>query len=251
MLSKRIEPAVLDQWGEVRERWSTAPGYGNGDLKFYEEVVEEYGRPSVELGIGDGRVAAVTRPDVGVDVSTASLHLCRKKLGDFKTELITSEFASYQVKEPAALSYAPLNTFNHILTPEHRIRCFRNIWRNTRPGGRLVFDTYNITRETLAMYNRVVVEQARGEGWAFYLIEEVIDLATRLSAYHGILEEFDERGLSISRRRLPPLPHVCIPDEMLAGELQQSGWTIDHLWGGFDRRSYSAKESQQVWVVVR
>ncbi|MET8978268.1 class I SAM-dependent methyltransferase [Streptomyces sp. NPDC004539] len=234
----------FDAWVKIRSLWTSVD-----DADFYRSLAEKYGRPVVDLGIGDGRVASVSLPDVGVDISPESLRRCEEAL-DGQVALLQADLADYTLGEPARLSYASLNTFNHILDSEHRVRVFRNVLRNTQPGGFLVFDAANTSRESLLKYDRIPVEQARTEEFVFYLNETVLDADRLLTAYHGVLERLDN-GSTVSRSHLPPLHRVYVPPHQFAIELSRAGWQIENLCGGFDLSPYSSTSRKQIWTATR
>lgn len=244
MSSPRQNVNEFDEWVKVRSLWTSA-----NDSEFYRGIVNEHGRPAVDLGIGDGRVAAVSRPDVGIDISPESLRRCAEALGEGVC-LVQADLADYSIKEPARISYASLNTFNHILDSEHRIRVFGNVLRNTLPGGAIVFDASNASRESLLKYDRIPVEQARDNDMVFYLNETVLDSDLLLTAYHGVLEYLDN-GRAVDRVHLPPLHRVYVPPHQFAIELSKSGWKIQNLYGGFDMSPYRSTSRKQVWVAVK
>lgn len=219
------------------------------DAEFYKSLVEKYGRPAVDLGIGDGRVASASLPDIGVDISPESLRRCAEALTG-KVELLQSDLADYTLREPARLSYSSLNTFNHILDSEHRVRVFRNALRNTQVGGFLVFDAANTSRESLLKYDRIPVEQKRTADFVLYLNETVLDAERLLTAYHGVLEYLDN-GSMVSRFHLPPLHRVYIPPHQFAIELSRAGWKIEDLYGDFDFSPYRSTSQRQVWVASK
>src|SRR5918912_647695 len=105
------------------------------DVQLYRRLVEESGRPAVELGIGEGRMAQHLRPDVGIDLSRTALAYCRERLAD-PPVLLEADSREYSLPEPARITYSPLNTLNYLARAEERRRVFANVLRNTVAGGR-------------------------------------------------------------------------------------------------------------------
>ncbi|MGW9370311.1 class I SAM-dependent methyltransferase [Streptomyces xanthophaeus] len=236
----------FDAWVKVRSLWS-----GSSDTAFYRDLVAKYGRPAVDLGIGDGRVALESGPDVGIDISPESLRRCAETLSGTNVTLIESDLADYTLEQPAGLSYSSLNTFNHILESEHRVRVMRNVLRNSEPGARFVFDAANTALESLLKYDRIPVEMARGDDHVFYLNETVIDRDRRLTTYLGVIERLDAQGCVTSRTHLPPLHRVYVPAHQFAIELNRAGWQIEHLYGGFDFSPYVETSRKQIWFAIK
>jgi len=239
----------FDQWADVLLRWSSVTD--RGDTEFYRRAVLDYGRPAVELGIGSGRVAQVAQPDIGLDFSTTSLQRCADLLVTNPPVLVHADIATYLLDQPARLSYAPQNTFNHIVQADERVDCFRNVARNTERGGYLLFDAFLTDRRTLRRYNRVEVAQARGAGWVLYLSEEVVDDDSMLSVYHAVLEELDQNGVMARRTHLPPLPRAYVPPHRFAHELTLAGWQIRSAWGDFTKGPLTDGCERQVWLAQK
>src|SRR4051794_3929733 len=102
----------FDDWAELLAFWNTLVELE--DIWMYQRLVRQFGRPVAELGIGDGRVAAFTAPDYGVDFSSVMLQRCRARLPN-GPRLLLADLRDYDLPEPAAFSYVPFNTFNHVL----------------------------------------------------------------------------------------------------------------------------------------
>ncbi|MFI8392655.1 class I SAM-dependent methyltransferase [Streptomyces sp. NPDC085540] len=236
----------FDAWVKVRSLWT-----GAHDAAFYRDLVAGTGRPAVDLGIGDGRVAVESLPDIGIDISPESLRRCAKTLEGTRTKLVEADLADYSLDEQARLSYSSLNTFNHIIDTEHRLRVMRNVLRNTQQGGYFVFDAANTSLESLLKYDRIPVEMGRGEDYVFYLNETILDRDRKLTTYHGVLEHLDGQGTVTSRTHLPPLHRAYVSAHQFAIELNQAGWQIDNLYGEFDLSPYTEVSRKQIWVAIK
>jgi hypothetical protein len=235
---------ALDLWTSVRQP---------PDAVFYQDIVKQFGRPAVELGIGSGRVASAVRPDYGIDSSVNSLQRCGEVLGDdSQTQLILSDFATYKLNEPARICYAPLNTFNHLTDSAVRKQAFANIRLNTCRDGRLVFDAFMTSLERLRARNKLVVEQARGADWVLYVGATIAEEAESvLMEQRGVLEEEISPEGTSRRTHLPPLPLAYIPPWVFAIELENTGWHIEAAWGSFDRQPLTLSSGVQIWVARR
>lgn len=241
---------VFDRWVDVNEMWFEVADFG--DLEYYTQAVRAVDGVTVELGVGDGRVASRTHPDFGIDLAVRSLEVCAQKLGpDAPTELICGDFVDYRLPEPAALSYAPLNTFNHVISADQRVTAFRNVLMNTQLGGELLFDCYVSSREIFSRYNRVIFRQAHTDGWVLYLSDEVLDWEALLCLRHAVIEKLNEDGIVTQRRHAPALPHVCIAPEVIEQELRAAGWSKCSVFGDFEGGAFTEASRKQVWSARR
>lgn len=239
---------AFDRWVDFDMLWHAA-AQSFGDEDFYAKAASTYGRPSVELGVGYGRIAELTVPDVGIDLSSRSLQQCRERL-DRSVRLIQEDFRSYAVDEPAAFSYAPLGTLNHIISSTERVEALRNIRVNTRPGGMLLFDSYITSEARMREMNQIVVNIARSERIALYKAERIIDFDRWISENFGYAEYLDSDGSVVQRTHFKGPQRVYVPPHMFAIELGRAGWTVKDVWGGFDGRPLTESSPRQVWLAT-
>lgn len=239
---------AFDTWAQFDRLWSvTAKGFG--DETFYAETVRKYGKPSVELGIGYGRVATHALPDIGVDISSSSLRYCAESIGT-ATHLLHDDFCTYQLVEPAAVSYAPLGAFNHILDTQTRVQAFRNVRANSRHEGVLLFDSYVMSERRMREMNQVMIGLAHDDKVALYRTEMVSDFDLWLSEIHGVAEFLAPDGSVIRKQHFPGPRRCYVPPHQFAVELGRAGWKVEELWGGFDRRPFKEGCTRQIWLAV-
>ncbi|MFE9687135.1 class I SAM-dependent methyltransferase [Streptomyces sp. NPDC006285] len=239
---------AFDSWAEFDRLWSvTAQGFG--DEGFYADAAHKYGRPSVELGVGYGRVAAHTLPDVGIDISSSSLRYCAERVGP-AVQLLHDDFCTYRLQEPAALSYAPLGAFNHILDSGTRVQAFANVRANSRSGGLLLFDSYIMSEQRMREMNQVMTALAHDDKAALYRTERVIDWNLWLSENHGVAEYLASDGTVLEKRHFPGPRRCYIPPHQFAIELGRAGWKVEDLWGGYDQRPFKEGCTRQIWLAV-
>jgi SAM-dependent methyltransferase len=218
------------------------------DVQLYRRLVEESGRPAVELGIGEGRVARHLRPDVGIDLSRTALAYCRRDLPD-PPVLLEADFRDYSLAEPARFTYSPLNTLNYVVEADERRRVFRNVLRNTVEGGRFAFDCVVPRPERLSLRNNVPVLRGRERDLVLYDITSVVDARTGEARIHAILERLDPSGRLESRRYFPPVPFAYVGPAQLREEAESAGWTVEALRGGFHDEELTEASRVQVWLL--
>jgi hypothetical protein len=236
-----------DAWLEAMQLWQAI--LDPNDYDFYVRMVAEAGRPAVELGIGEGRVASAVKPDYGIDASQASLEYCRQQRG-LNTELLNASFTDYEIPVPAAITYCPLNTVNMLVDPQERAACFHHVLAMTKPGGYFVFEARMGTREMLRMYQGVLVLMVQSETRSLTLCEDVYDLPGMVAGYRGFFEHLKD-GVVEKRLVLPAIKHVYLPAHQIALELTESGWNIAALYGGFEAEEFTSESRRQIWVARR
>ena len=218
------------------------------DVQLYRRLLEETGRPAVELGIGEGRVARHLRPDVGIDLSRTALAYCRERLAD-PPVLLEADFRDYSLDSPARLTYAPLNTLNYVVGASERRRVFANVLRNTVAGGRLAFDCLVPRPDRLSLRNGVPVLRGREGDLLLYDITSMVDLEAGEARIHAFVERVDDAGRVVSRRYFPPVPFAFPTPAQLREETESSGWEVEELWGGFHGEGFTDTSPVQVWLL--
>ncbi|MDA2804740.1 class I SAM-dependent methyltransferase [Nocardiopsis suaedae] len=219
---------LADRFAEVNDRIDLP------DAGFYRGLAEGARGPVVELGIGDGRVARTVRPGAGVDGSGRALERCRERVGD-RIRLIEADLAEYTLPAPAALSYAALNTFNHVATRGHLRRVLANVRANTAPGGLLAFDAALPDAAKLAARDAVVVERFAHPAVRWEDTTRVVDLADGRVELGIRFERLDASGAVTDRVYGPPLPFRFLWPEDIPGDLEAAGWRLLDMWGDFSR----------------
>jgi SAM-dependent methyltransferase len=104
------------------------------------------GRPTLELGIGTGRVALPLAergvPVHGIDASKAMVARLRAKARGETLPVTLGDFADVAVDGTFGLVYVVFNTFFARLTQEAQVRCFRNVAARLAPDGLFVIEAF-------------------------------------------------------------------------------------------------------------
>ncbi|MFF7656445.1 class I SAM-dependent methyltransferase [Streptomyces sp. NPDC007983] len=236
----------FDEWAEFDELWSSLQNYGDED--FYRTAIEKYGRPALELGVGYGRMACRTHPEWGVDLSPESLERCRKRVNP-SVQLLTADIGDYSLPDPVPFSYAPLNTFNHVLDSQARVQAFRNIRRNTVKGGRLLFDSHVMTERQRRERHLRVFNPVWTESHAFYYAEKIIDFERWIFEVTGSIE-YVSSGVVERKVHYRGPRRAYIPPHQFAIELGRAGWYVEGAWGDFEGTLLNEASMRQVWLAV-
>jgi SAM-dependent methyltransferase len=124
------------------------------DAEFYLNAARQQGEPVLELGCGAGRVLLpIARAGIritGFDLSQPMLEKLRAKLtaepGEVRArvELIHGDMTRLDLGRKFHLITMPFRPFQHLLTVEDQIACLQGVERHLAPGGRLVFDFFQV-----------------------------------------------------------------------------------------------------------
>ncbi len=209
------------------------------DVDFYVDLAAEAGGPVVELGVGTGRIAIPTARAgvrvIGVDSSAAMLDVCRRRAAeegvDEQLDLRLGDLAAPPVEERVPLVTCPFRAFLHLRTETERLGALAAARRLLAPGGRLVFDVFEPAPDD--------VEATHGR-W----IEREPEIFERADW------DTDARTLTLSVRgpegaATMQLAWISPPEWQAL--LERTGFTVEALYGWFDRRPYEGGEDS-IWI---
>ena len=221
------------------------------DDDFFVSVLAEVG-PALrvlDLGCGTGRLAlglaAAGHTVTGVDPARASVDAARAKPGAERVTWIEG-----------TSSVLPTDTFDAAVMTSHVAQFFvadaewvavlRDVHRSLRAGGRLVFDARDPAdrawEQWPAEWNRTVTlpDGRRVEQW-IEVTELLKDVVT-----HAIHYRFDsgEEPVSTATLRFRPA------DE-LRTSLAAAGFTVEHIFGGWQRQPEGAGDGEFLVVARR
>ena len=104
------------------------------------------GRPTLELGIGTGRVALPLRVRgvevSGIDASPAMVDRLRAKPGGDEITVAMGDMASTTLGGPYGLVFVVFNTFFALERQERQIDCFRNVVSALEPNGLFLLECF-------------------------------------------------------------------------------------------------------------
>jgi SAM-dependent methyltransferase len=123
------------------------------DVEFFVSLAREAGGPVLEVGCGTGRVllpcARAGVPVVGLDVAPSMLDVLRQSLAREPDEVrarvrvVEGDMRSFDLGERFALVMLPFRSFQHMLTQDDQRAALRRLRAHLAPGGRLVLDLFN------------------------------------------------------------------------------------------------------------
>ena len=223
-------------------------------------AAEQAGPPILELGCGSGRIlipiAQTGKAVLGIERSAEMLRLLRPKLSALDSSrrgiahAIRADMRDFRLLEQFSLVIVPYRAFQHLLSDAAQRRCLHRIREHLRPGGALVFDTFDPVfldeQPEPALDTRFAVPGG--------LTVEVsytrhIDENSRLLRQQMIFDERDESGRLLQSRRTA-LVLRCCSSAHIEEALHASGFEVASRYGGF-RGEPVAEGGVQVWVAVR
>lgn len=148
-----LQSTVLleDVWdADAAQRYDT-PGTGMFAPELLDPIVGRLaelaaGGPTLEFGIGTGRVAVPLAargvPVTGIELSAPMIDQLRAKADDVAIPVEIGDMAAARVPGQFSLVYLVYNTISNLLTQEEQVGCFRNAARHLTPGGRFVIELW-------------------------------------------------------------------------------------------------------------
>jgi SAM-dependent methyltransferase len=232
------------------------------DVAFF--VDEARGERSVlEIGCGTGRVLIpVARSGViitGLDSSVTMLTRCGDRVDAEPPEvrervsLKEGDIRDFAFPDKFSLITAPFRILQHLVTPADQLKCLATVRRHLQPGGRFIFDVFN-PRFDLLVQDR----SAESEDTPELALPDgrFMRRAWRIPRVRFV-DQVNEAELIYYVRRGDSTERVVQKFEMrwyLKAELEhllaRAGFTVEAIYGGFDRRPLT-DDAPDIVVVAR
>lgn len=226
---------------EVYDQWPRLPDDTEETVAFLVE--QAVGGPTLELGIGTGRVAlplAVRGIAVqGIEASAAMLARLRAKPGGDAIPVHLGDFADVAVPGLFPLVYAVFSTFFALPSQQAQVRCFANVAAHLPPGGSFVIEAFVPDPSRFDRGQRT--ETLRIATKAVYLASSRHDPVEQRVWGQTILVE--EAGI----RLYPIQVRYAWPSELdLMARL--AGLRLHERWGGWTGEPFTAVSRRHVSV---
>jgi SAM-dependent methyltransferase len=201
------------------------------------------GRPTLELGIGTGRIALPLRaagvPVEGIDVSPAMVAQLRAKPGGDEIPVTIGSFVDLPVDGQFGFVFIAWNTIFQALTQDDQVRCFESVARHLQPGGLFLVEAF-------------VPDLARYRNRSHISIDtiELDHVQIEVSRLDPVQQRVDSQELLIADGRVRLFPvniRFAWPPELdLMARL--AGLRLRDRWGGWQREPFTAESTKHVSV---
>ncbi|MHC4818989.1 MAG: class I SAM-dependent methyltransferase [Planctomycetota bacterium] len=221
----------------------------SGDVAFYVEEARRSGGPVAEFGCGTGRILIPTLEAgieaVGVDKSPEMLARLRAKRPG--AEIFVGNMLDYDLGRTFALVTIPFRALSHIDEVDEHVRVFRNLRRHLAPEGRLAFDVFHPRPDYLVEPHDERFER-----------EEDGRKIRRLgrSTPHRSLQRIDVRfrweiedaAGTVAEEHTARFSMRWFHRYELEHALARAGFSIDALYGDFDRSEFGDGSPEMIFV---
>jgi SAM-dependent methyltransferase len=234
-----------DSWADALEKWW--PHWPDDDLNRLRLVFDELKpRQTLELGIGDGRLAQHLRPSYGVDVSREALTRCSRRVHD-STRLLEASFATFSLSEEVDFAYCAIDTLNHVIDEAELRLSLSNIWRHLTKGGLLYVDSFVPDLDRLRREHGVSKLMHVDSDVAIWFVKH-LQSGERFFKLHGIIDTLSGTRC-VGRTYLPPLPLAIRTPEAWRSYFTAAGFSIASVHGGYDRQELGPSSTRQIWLL--
>lgn len=184
----------------LADYYDVTPLYaGRADVDFYVEAARGADGKVLELGCGTGRIliptAAAGCEILGLDLSPDMLGRCREKLSrqprkvQARVRLVQASMTQFELGDSFGLVTIPFRGFQHLLRVEDQLASLRCIREHLAPGGRLVFDVFQV--DPRRTYDPTFTEETEASPEVELPDGRRFRLASRIAAYHRA-EQYNE-----------------------------------------------------------
>jgi SAM-dependent methyltransferase len=225
--------SLYEPFAPIYDDWSA---HMTEDVPFYVELARDTEGPLVELAVGNGRVAIPVaretgRRVLGIDASPAMLDEARSRAeaAGVDLELRLGDMRELELEEPAGLVYVPFRSLLHLPTWADRRRVFRRVHAALRPGGRFAWNAF--------VFDPRIAARIDGEWQEQNGIRHRVDQFKHDNRLDITLESGDTISLWWLNR------------SEWEGLIEVTGFKVEALYGGFDRRPFDETATEFVWVV--
>jgi len=237
-----------------------------GEGQFYLEEALDDGGPVLELGCGNGRIllpiAAAGVEIVGLERSPDMLAQAAARLEAAdpatveRAELVEGDMRSFDLGETFPLAICPYRTFQHLLTPEDQGRALDAIAAHLDLGGRLVYNTFDPSRDAAERAWAAPGEMELDAEFADpvsgrpvrVLYRRAYDLELQHLCQELLFQELDGESVVASHPSQLTLRYTYRYE--MEHLLAAHGFEVVALYGYFDGRPYPGF-GEQVWVAER
>ncbi len=251
-MKEGIPMTEIDDFYNDARRYDLESSKISGDVPFYEECIERYGEPVLEIACGTGRVTiplAESGFDVtGVDLIETMLEEAKRKAAvkNVDIEWVRADARNFDLGRKFRTIFIPFNSIAHFKTRKDIEGLFRSVKNHLSEGGRFIIDYFNpdlkiLTREPSGRY--LNTEFTDDEGCRVEITEnnlyDTADQINRIKWYYRIEGE-EEFSVDLNMR-------IFFPAE-LDDLLHYNGFSVEAKYGDYEKTPFSTESSKQILI---
>ncbi len=222
-------------------------------LEFYENKIEKYGSPVLELACGSGAYlilfAEKNIEAVGVDISAAMLNRAEEKAleKNVSLDLKIGDIRDFELDRQFPLILLLGNSFQHLLTVADVERCFASVKKHLAANGRFIIEIFNPSLKILLTPpgQSVLVSEYETPDGKFALLGTVdYDAATQINRIEWIYRNVstnEEKRFHFTMRQFFPQEFDAL--------LSYNGFQIEEKFGDRDGSPFESGSPRQIVVV--
>ncbi|MEM7536173.1 MAG: class I SAM-dependent methyltransferase [Chloroflexota bacterium] len=251
------------------ETYDAATSDWPGEIDFYQQVLQDEAHAKngavLEVACGTGRIALRLAESgvrvVGIDLSAAMIEQIRQKSeGMTNVRWAVADMRSFALNETFTLAIIPGHSFQHLTTPEDQLACLESIKHHLAPGALLVVHLDNMSTDNVKWLGKLCDDEGgvhfpsepfrhpstgvlmrNAQAWTY---DPLTQTTTSLKRW----EMLDEEGHVVDSWDAEPVPlHAIFPFEM-AQALGRAGFTVEAVYGDFDRQAMSSDSESMIWM---
>lgn len=178
-------------------------------LTFYEQLINRFGEPVLELGCGTGKVTIPLAKKgykmMGLDVSREMIDLANKKKDNLDLAFHLGDMRDFRLSSKFSFVFIPAQSFQHLLTLLDVIKCLNSVGRHLTDEGALLIQIFNPSFEILSrsptdrltMPNVYIWDEQGGCHYSIEMQTEYDKASQLLQTTYYLLPEFDGREKQI------------------------------------------------------
>ncbi len=256
-----------DTYAFTAELYDHVVPYSNrADMGFYIEAARQAGGPVLEMGCGTGRILIPTARAgvdiVGLDLSPYMLAVCRRRLASepeavrSRVCLVQADMREFEISRTFSLITTPFRSFQHLLTVEDQLACLGCIHRHLADGGKLILDLFN---PSLPYLTSDALGKEIGDEPEFTMPDGRRVLRRHRTVARDYFRQVNEVELiyyvTHPDGREERLVHAFSMRYLFRFEVEhllvRSGFVVDELYAGFDKKPYGSEYPGELIFVAR
>ncbi len=232
------------------------------DIPFYVEYAKECGGEVLELACGTGRVLIpIAKQGItvtGLDASKQMLDIARKKIinddvAKKNATLVQGDMKSFDLAKKFGLIYIAFRSFQCLLTKKAQVSCLECVHDHLPDNGSFILDLFAPRHDYLAQKK---MSFDLGE---FYADENGVYIRRHSEVSYDLTNQTLHEDRIYEWRDRSEKPHRKVWSYELAFLfryevellLEKCGFTVQYLYGDFDRSPYDYYSGEQIFVAKK